>query len=350
MAEKGFLAPPRIVTSVSSRDGYSGAHTDDSLSLQHDDTSSRPESSNQTSSPRSEMSYLTVNHLNPPPSPTASSLGGETLGGELSRSRTNSFNTNRTRTNSTAHTEVEKGDLDDVSPEDALRPDKGLEKDFEVERNPFGVTPGHLNKLQNPKSLAAFKALGGLPGIERALRTDITSGLSVDETRLEGTVTLQEATKEKFTKVPTAQSSLSQDAIVTAQQVEGQFEDRIRVFKTNRLPDRKTDSIWVLLWNAYNDKILILLTAAAVISLALGLYETFSGRSSVDWVEGVAICVAIVVVVVVTAANDWQKERQFVKLNKKVCFLYTIYFLLRTNRMNRKKIVKSKLSDLANLS
>jgi Ca2+-transporting ATPase len=67
----------------------------------------------------------------------------------------------------------------------------------------------------------------------------------------------------------------------------------------------------------------MLLTAAAIISLALGLYETFSGGSSVDWVEGVAICVAIIVVVVVNAANDWQKERQFVKLNKKASFSLT---------------------------
>ncbi|EOD46746.1 putative p-type calcium atpase protein [Neofusicoccum parvum UCRNP2] len=73
---------------------------------------------------------------------------------------------------------------------------------------------------------------------------------------------------------------------------------------------------------AYNDKVLILLTIAAVISLALGLYETFGqkhedGEPKVEWVEGVAIMVAIAIVVVVGAVNDWQKERQFVKLNKK---------------------------------
>ncbi|KAK5001171.1 plasma membrane calcium, partial [Cryomyces antarcticus] len=73
---------------------------------------------------------------------------------------------------------------------------------------------------------------------------------------------------------------------------------------------------------AYNDKVLILLSIAAVISLALGLYQTFGqshadGEARVEWVEGVAIMVAIVIVVVVGAVNDWQKERQFVKLNKK---------------------------------
>jgi Ca2+-transporting ATPase len=85
---------------------------------------------------------------------------------------------------------------------------------------------------------------------------------------------------------------------------------------------RKPKNIFQLAWIAYNDKVLILLTCAAVISLALGLYQTFGvehkpGEPAVEWIEGVAIIVAIVIVVVVGAANDWQKERQFVKLNAK---------------------------------
>ena len=62
-------------------------------------------------------------------------------------------------------------------------------------------------------------------------------------------------------------------------------------------------------------------------SLAIGLYETFGqptkydekgqAEPKVEWVEGVAIIVAVAIVSVVGAANDWQKERQFVKLNRK---------------------------------
>ena len=37
----------------------------------------------------------------------------------------------------------------------------------------------------------------------------------------------------------------------------------------------------------------------------------------VDYVEGVAILVAAAIVVLVGAANDYQKERQFAKLNAK---------------------------------
>jgi len=102
------------------------------------------------------------------------------------------------------------------------------------------------------------------------------------------------------------------------------FVDRIRVFSQNRLPKKKGKSIWDLAWDAYQDPFILVLTGAAVISLALGIYETIStkqhdptGVTPVDWVEGVAIVVAIVIVVVVSAGNDWQKERQFAKLNAK---------------------------------
>ena len=238
--------------------------------------------------------------VHPPSSPTASSFGGETL-----RSRSNSTQT------------VVGTSIFEETAEDALRPDRGNEKDFEVSNNPFAFSPGQLNKLLNPKSLSAFKALGGLRGLEKGLRTSTTAGLSVDEVRLDGSVSFADATNsdkgKAFDDIPLVRRKTND----LAEKHEGQFQDRLRVYRDNRLPERKADSIFVLIWRTYNDKILILLTIAAVVSLALGLYETFSGGSSVDWVEGVAICVAIIIVVVVGAFNDYQKEKQFVKLNKR---------------------------------
>ncbi|KAL9114998.1 MAG: hypothetical protein Q9227_001242 [Pyrenula ochraceoflavens] len=269
-----------------------------------------PQDSNTTPvSPSSDGTLLT------PQAPV--SPGGRSLDGETLRSRSGSFQSTdfslRTRSDS-VNTAVAKSEFDD---EDALRPDKGNEKDFDVERNPFAFSPGQLNKLLNPKSLAAFKALGGLSGLERGLRTDISSGLSVDETRLEGQVSFEESTTLQQGKHSTNPPLAQSDAQVTGREIPGQFTDRLRVFRDNRLPERQAPSIWVLIWKAYNDKILILLTIAAVISLSLGIYEAVAGTSSVDWVEGVAICVAVIIVVTVGAANDWQKERQFIKLNKR---------------------------------
>lgn len=246
-----------------------------------------------------------------PVTPTRSNYDGATL-----HSRSPSMISSeaaRFRSNST-NTCVQQSGLQLDSPEEALRPDPGNEKDFEVENNPFAFTPGQLNKLLNPKSLSAFAALGGPKGIEKGLRTSLNAGLSVDEQRLDGGVSFDEAVSAGR-KARYPESPGSGEGVLPSRDGKGNFEDRLRVFCNNRLPERKTDSIWKLIWRAYNDKILILLSIAAVISLALGLYETFSAGHGVEWIEGVAIIVAIAIVVTVGAANDWQKERQFAKLN-----------------------------------
>ncbi|KAF1945231.1 calcium transporting P-type ATPase-like protein [Clathrospora elynae] len=218
----------------------------------------------------------------------------------------------------------EMGPTEVLNDKDALKPDPGTEAEFEVENNKFAFSPGQLGKLYNPKSLSAFYALGGLDGLEKGLRSDRKAGLSIDEQQLDGAVTFDEATTPSMTQTPLKSSPnlvTHTDVAPTASR-EGAFADRKRVFSDNRLPVRKPKNIFQLAWMAYNDKVLILLTCAAVISLALGLYQTFGvkhkpGEPAVEWIEGVAIIVAIVIVVVVGAANDWQKERQFVKLNRK---------------------------------
>lgn len=68
------------------------------------------------------------------------------------------------------------------------------------------------------------------------------------------------------------------------------------------------------------------MTASAVISLTVGIYEDLTiveydalGNRvpGVKWVEGVAIVVAVSLVVIVSSINDYQKEKQFRDLNAK---------------------------------
>jgi Ca2+-transporting ATPase len=215
-----------------------------------------------------------------------------------------------------------KLDFDDVSLSEALAPNPRDEANFDVDENRFAFSPGQLNKMQNPKSLAAFYALGGLQGLEKGLRTDLMAGLSVDESRLEGFVDFQQLTlpphyKPLYIAKPQLEANPA-PAVTLTTSGSSKFEDRIRVYAENKLPARKSAGFFKLFWVAYNDKIIILLTIAAIVSLALGIYETVEGGTGVEWVEGVAICVAILIVTVVTAANDWQKEKQFAKLNKRV--------------------------------
>ncbi|RAL15509.1 putative calcium-translocating P-type ATPase(PMCA-type) [Aspergillus homomorphus CBS 101889] len=264
------------------------------------------------------------------PSRTSQSIDGETLRPRADSTISSADTAVRSRANSELSAVPTKVAYDDVSLSDALNPDPRTEDDFIVQDNKFAFSPGQLNKMQNPKSLAAFHALGGLPGLERGLRTDLASGLSVDETCLEGTVSFDEVTsspgygsakhqhqQQHHEKEQQPSHSSPELAHHAASGSDAQFQDRIRVFSQNRLPARKSTGFLTLFWRAYNDKIIILLTIAAVVSLSLGIYETTSEGSGVDWIEGVAICVAILIVTIVTAANDWQKERQFAKLNKR---------------------------------
>ena len=259
---------------------------------------------------------------------SASCRLSQSIDGDTLRPRSDSFaSTTYTAGRSRAGSDVDHANsttttYDDVPLSEALMPDPRNETDFHVDDNRFAFSPGQLNKMLNPKSLAAFYALGGLQGLEQGLRTDLNAGLSVDEARLAGTVDFQQVTPTLHHKCPSVSKSPHDALPVSPAPVSNDggspFEDRIRVFDQNRLPARRSTSFLKLLWIAYNDKIIILLTIAAIVSLSLGIYETVDGGTGVDWVEGVAICVAILIVTIVTAVNDWQKDRQFAKLNKRV--------------------------------
>lgn len=240
-----------------------------------------------------------------------------------------------TSATASVHSGVSTYTLESQRHDEALKPDPGSEQDFAVLDNKFAFSPGQLNKMLNPKSLAAFIALGGLNGLETGLRTDIDAGLSLDETELAGSISFEDVANQ-FKKLRGANaSSLPRpvevrhvdvtDSGTAAGPHSGEaFYDRKRVYSCNTLPARKPISFLKIMWQAYyKENVLILLSVAAVISLALGLYETFGvdhgpgAPPSVDWIEGCAICVSIVVVVLVGAINDFNKERAFVKLNAK---------------------------------
>ncbi|KAI0377740.1 calcium-translocating P-type ATPase [Hypomontagnella monticulosa] len=212
--------------------------------------------------------------------------------------------------------------------ENALKPDQGKEGDFVVEDNPFAYSPGQLTKMFNPKSLSAFYQLGGLAGMEKGLRTNRDTGLSPDEKHLDGKVAFEEASKRSPSKLANEGLDSPQTPVARSDThkhhhgSDEQFIDRKRVYGDNRIPEKKGKSFLQLVWITYNDKVLILLSVAAIVSLAVGLYQTFggeheNGQPSVEWIEGVAIIVAIVIVVLVGSLNDWQKERQFARLNRK---------------------------------
>ncbi|KAL6689902.1 cation transporting ATPase [Trichoderma pleuroticola] len=204
-----------------------------------------------------------------------------------------------------------------------LEPNPGEECLFNIENNPFAFSPGQLGKLINPKSVAAFVALGGILGLEKGLKTNCRAGLGIDEHYIVQSITFEQATMAHLSPqlLKDSEQTGTHPLACSHAKPGSSFTDRKRVFGENRLPERKSKSILQLAWIALHDHVLILLSVAAIVSLALGLYQTFGQTehegAKVEWVEGVAIIVAIAIVVIVGALNDWQKERQFRKLNMK---------------------------------
>ncbi|KAM9523036.1 plasma membrane calcium-transporting ATPase 1-like isoform 4-T4 [Salvelinus alpinus] len=112
------------------------------------------------------------------------------------------------------------------------------------------------------------------------------------------------------------------------------LEKRHTAFGKNFIPPKKPKSFLALVWEALQDVTLIILEIAAVISLGLSFYhppggdselcgETASGvedegEAQAGWIEGAAILFSVAIVVLVTAFNDWSKEKQFRGLQSRI--------------------------------
>jgi Ca2+ transporting ATPase len=92
-------------------------------------------------------------------------------------------------------------------------------------------------------------------------------------------------------------------------------ENRAKLFGKNFIPPKPAKSFWRLVWEALEDTILRILVVAALISLVLGMvFESVE----TGWIEPFAILIAVAIVSLVTALNDWQKEKQFRELQNKI--------------------------------
>ncbi|KAL7796803.1 cation transporting ATPase [Trichoderma ceciliae] len=191
--------------------------------------------------------------------------------------------------------------------------------------NHFAFTPSQLHKLLKQRSLAALDVFGGLRGLVLGLRTNLSTGLSVDESSLDGAITFKEAVaaaRDDRTPVfsPVEAPLVRPSLTFQIGGSDDQFIDRRRIFGANRLPRRRQKSFLRLMWIAFNDKLMILLTISACISLGIGLYQSLTAdedTSNIEWVDGLTVVAAIIVIVLASAATDWQKNHRFEKLNER---------------------------------
>ncbi|ESK85120.1 calcium-transporting atpase [Moniliophthora roreri MCA 2997] len=239
-----------------------------------------------------------------------------------------------------------------------------LDQDVHLDPSPFRFKPYELAHMFDPKSYETLESFGGVQGVLRGLGADPVRGLNPDDVKhpptrsqtldghsggVDGPGAGLGASQRHDPNLPeitltepggghgkaTSASDLNaaagggasgggggNDEWDNSGALNASLADRRRVYGENALPIRKAKSLFALMAAAMKDKVLILLSIAAAVSLALGLFQDFgtkreSDEPPVDWVEGVAIIIAIIVVVLVGSINDWQKEKQVQALNSK---------------------------------
>eukprot|EP01094_Clydonella_sp_ATCC50884_P012908 TRINITY_DN23200_c0_g1_i1.p1 TRINITY_DN23200_c0_g1~~TRINITY_DN23200_c0_g1_i1.p1 ORF type:complete len:993 (-),score=402.69 TRINITY_DN23200_c0_g1_i1:268-3246(-) len=134
-----------------------------------------------------------------------------------------------------------------------------------------------LCNLFKNRGMDELEKLGGIEQIMRDIRTDPDQGLSAEEA----------ATR---------------------------FAERKAQFGTNVHKERERKGILRLLYEAWKDEMLMLLTVLAIIALVLGVAFPEGGDRTTGWVDGFGILMAVVIVTVVTAVQEWNQDREFRRL------------------------------------
>ncbi|EGC29255.1 P-type ATPase [Dictyostelium purpureum] len=118
--------------------------------------------------------------------------------------------------------------------------------------------------------------------------------------------------KDKYRDIGNLASRLGSNIESGLTSNEASSNERIERFGVNKMNEIAQKSLFFFIWQAIHDKTLIILIISAVVSIVLGL--TVEDRKT-GWIDGTAILVAVVIVVLVTAGNDYNKEKKFRKLN-----------------------------------
>ncbi|XP_033316065.1 plasma membrane calcium-transporting ATPase 3 isoform X5 [Bombus vosnesenskii] len=105
------------------------------------------------------------------------------------------------------------------------------------------------------------------------------------------------------------------------------IQHRRDTFGSNQIPPKPPKTFLQLVWEALQDVTLIILEVAALVSLGLSFYQPADDEerplidedeSKYGWIEGAAIFVSVILVVIVTASNDYSKEKQFRGLQSRI--------------------------------
>ncbi|XP_052592950.1 plasma membrane calcium-transporting ATPase 4 isoform X5 [Peromyscus californicus insignis] len=205
-------------------------------------------------------------------------------------------------------------------------PGKSVAEDYEGE---FGCTLMDLRKLMELRAADAVTQIsahyGSVQNICERLKTSPVEGLSGNPTDL---------------------------------------EKRRLVFGQNVIPPKKPKTFLELVWEALQDVTLIILEIAAIISLVLSFYRPPGGDNEIcgqttsspddeeeaetGWIEGAAILTSVIIVVLVTAFNDWSKEKQFRGLQSRI-ELEQKFCIIRNGQLIQLPVAEIVVGDIAQI-
>jgi magnesium-transporting ATPase (P-type) len=92
----------------------------------------------------------------------------------------------------------------------------------------------------------------------------------------------------------------------------GQVLESRAKFGNNVFPESPMRTFLELFLESFQDLIIMILIAASIVSLIVGLIE----HPATGWIEGTAILIAVFIVAIVTAGNNYTKELQFRALER----------------------------------
>ncbi|XP_013202195.1 plasma membrane calcium-transporting ATPase 4 isoform X1 [Microtus ochrogaster] len=142
------------------------------------------------------------------------------------------------------------------------------------------------------------------------------------------------------------------------------LEKRRLVFGQNLIPPKRPKTFLELVWEALQDVTLIILEIAAIISLVLSFYRPPGGDNEIcgqasgspdeeeeaetGWIEGAAILTSVIIVVLVTAFNDWSKEKQFRGLQSRI-ELEQKFCIIRNGQLIQLPVAEIVVGDIAQI-
>lgn len=151
--------------------------------------------------------------------------------------------------------------------------------------------PAHVEFLNDP-------LVGGIEGLAALLKTDPQNGLA-----LKTPYHIPEAMKG-------SKSGKAVRVKIRDSRCEDEY-DRREIFGENIIPPAPSETILqIIVGTVMEDPILKILIVGAFVVLTLGTILC----PAEGWTEGLAIVIAVFIVLGVTAGNDWSKDRKFKKL------------------------------------